>query len=140
MISKKKDYFIRRMLSVAAEVALLSDVPRHKFGAVLANNKTIISSGHNSKKTHPGQYKWNQLRPFGKKERSWVHSEVSCLSKIRWVPAGSVLFIARVSLEGHLMLAKPCEACMERIKQVKIKEIVYTTNHGYAIEEILYDK
>jgi deoxycytidylate deaminase len=136
MISKNKQVIHERMLRVAAELSALSDVPRHKFGAVLVNNKTIISSGHNARKTHPGQYKWNQLRDAGKKERSWVHSEVSCLSKIRWVPKGSVLYITRVGADGNFLMARPCEGCMERVRQVKIETIIYTTPDGYAVESI----
>lgn len=136
ILSKTKGRFHERMLRVAAELSDLSDVPRHKFGAVFVQNKTIVSSGHNQRKTHPMQYELNKKRADGKQDRSWVHAEAACLLKLRHVAEGGTLYIARVGMSGEPMMARPCAGCMSAIVHRKIKTIVYTTDLGYAVEQI----
>jgi deoxycytidylate deaminase len=134
MISKTKQKIHERMLRVAATISDLSDVPRYKFGSVLVFNKTVVSSGHNSRKTHPLQHKLNKNREEGKQMRSFVHAEINCLSKMREIPQNSILYISRVNADGKFMMARPCGACMNKIKKSGIKTIAYSTEDGFAIE------
>ena len=135
-MSKNKTNQHLRFLACAEQLAEFSDVPRFKYGAVLVFNKTIISSGHNSTKTHPIQASLNKKRSPGKQNRSFCHAEVATLSKVRNVPEGSTLYITRTGGDGWQM-ARPCEACMELIKQKAIQRIVYTTSEGIAEEVLL---
>lgn len=139
MLSKTKVRFHERMLRIAAEFAEMSDVPRHKFGSILVQNKTIVSSGHNQRKTHPKQFLLNKRREEGKQKRSWVHSEVACLSKLRKTTKDATLYISRLGPEGQPLYARPCAACMAEIVRSKVQTIIYTTELGYAIEHIAYE-
>lgn len=140
MISKNKTRTHEKFLNIAKILAEESDVPRYFFGAILVTNKTIISSGGNGTKTHPLQYRLNQLREAGKRDRSFVHAEVNCLSKIKVIPDNAVLYIARVGKNGKNMMARPCNGCMSEIKFRGIKQIVYTTDSGFAVETLESDK
>lgn len=42
------------------------------------------------------------------------------------------LYVARVTRDGHIALAKPCERCMKAIHTKNIKRIYYTTQDGYS--------
>lgn len=136
MISKAKQRTHERMLIIAAQVAELGNIRRHRFGAILTNNKTIISSGNNSTKTHPDQLRLNKYRPSYKHNCSFVHAEVNCISKLRSIPDNCTLYIVRVMHDNTFSIARPCEGCMEKIKDAGIKTIVYSTDHGFAVEHI----
>ena len=138
-LSKNKTQFYERMLRIADEIGSGSNDNRYKFGSVLVYNKTIISSGHNYRKTHPVVQKYGYKREFGKQERTFIHSEISCTSKVRIIPKGAILFISRRDRAGARQFARPCPICMTEIKNKKIGEIVYTTSDGFAVEYINYD-
>jgi len=138
-LSKTKHAFYERMLRIADEIGAGSNDHRYKFGSLLVYNKTIISSGHNYRKTHPVVQKYGYKREVGKQERTFVHSEVSCTSKMRVVPKGAILFVSRRDRNGARQLARPCPVCMTEIRNKKIGEIVYTTPDGFAVEYINYD-
>ena len=126
-----------KFLELALEASEYSDVPRFKYGSVLVHRNRVISAGCNKTKTHPLQYKLNQNRAQGKRDRSYIHSEVDALMSVDQVPKNATLYIARQGLTGKLLLARPCEGCMSLIRALKIKTIVYTTPDGFAVEHIL---
>lgn len=133
-ISKTKYRFHNKMLIAAGIISELSDFERNKFGAILCFNKTIISSGYNQKKTHPLQYELNKSRYWYKHENSFVHAEMSCLSKIKKVPKNSILYVARKNKNNEFLMARPCSACMQKIITSGIEMIIYTTDSNFAIE------
>jgi len=127
------------MLSKAAVLAQLSDVPKFKIGAILVHKKTILSQGFNKRKTHPLQYQYNQLRESNKRNRSFIHAEMDCLigmNRFREIPKNSILFIGRTNTLGDSLMCRPCEGCMQYIIDLGISEIVYNTPNGYAVEKI----
>jgi dCMP deaminase len=125
-----------RFLRIAEEVAHLSDFERVQIGSILVKNKTIISSGFNQMKTHPQQKERNVLREERKHDCSAIHAEISTLSKVRTVPQGSVLYVARRTKGGKRGMCRPCAACLSMIKEKGIRTIVYNTDGGFAVEHL----
>jgi deoxycytidylate deaminase len=106
-----------------------------KIGAILVFKKSVLAVGFNKSKSHPTQLLYNKHRELHKQQRSFLHAEIDCLSQIKnKIPEGSTLFIARDDLNGKSAMCRPCEGCMEYIKSRHIKEIVYNTKDGYAVE------
>lgn len=134
MISSKITKWYLSMLSKAATLGQLSDVPKYKIGAILVFKKSIISTGFNKQKSHPLQLKYNKFREIGKRHRSFVHAEIDCLKNVRHVPKGATLFIGRLDMRGNPAICRPCEACLQLISLYSISEIVYNTPNGFAIE------
>jgi len=96
---------------------------RHKHGACSFNHNRVYGTGFNKNKTHPkadGYYKIPH-----------VHAELDCVLKSGTIPKGSSIAVARVNKRTKaLLLSKPCEGCMQLLRDKKIKYVIYTTNGG----------
>ena len=133
---------IKKYLNFAIDVSKQSTVQRARLGAVLVSHNKVVNASPNLEKTHPMQAHLNKLRgfdPMGSGERNILHAEIATLLKsrdldIEWNK--SMLFIARLKKNGDLGLARPCNACMGRIKQYGIKKMYYTTDNGWCYERI----
>ena len=134
-MTKKEKAFFR----AAKSVSELSDYPKHKIGAVVVSKHRIISSGFNSNiKTHPLQKKYNQYR-FAEDSAHKCHAELSALLPLIKDDvdlADASIFTYRKHKNGDLACSRPCKSCMELIKDVGIKKIFYTTEDGYAREDL----
>lgn len=107
--------------ALAKNVAKYSDV-RIPMGAVIVGKKPI-SVGFNSNKTHP----------LGHNSFSWtIHAEHSAiLSAGKDDLSGSKIFVYRESRKNRYSqptpaLARPCENCMELLRDAGIREVWYT--------------
>ena len=136
MISNKISKWYEGMLAKASRLGQLSDMPKHKIGAILVYRKSIIATGYNKKKSHPLQYRYNRFREEHKRHGIFVHAEIDCIGKLRYIPKGSILFIGRMDMNGNPAMCRPCEACLRLIMLHNISEIVYNTSNGYAIEHL----
>lgn len=127
-------------LRIAKEIGLMSDFYPYKVGCVIVYKNSIISSAFNSNKTHTMQSKYNKYRNI--KEGAFpakVHAEMSALSKIRYQNidwSKVIIYIGRSTKENTCRMSRPCASCMAAIQEKGIKNIVYTTDIGYAIEKI----
>lgn len=118
------------MFRIAIKKAEESKFERARMGAVIVKGGNILSTGTNEIRGYSG---------FKHKHPRSLHAEASAIKylldrKRLHSLAGSVLYVTRVTTKGRSALAKPCEHCMELIKAVGIKKVIYTTNSG--IEEI----
>lgn len=138
----KKDY---RYFEMAKNEAALSDFKRTHLGCIAVYGNNIISEGHNTRKTHPMQMEYNEYRHLydDTKIVHSLHAEMMCLNKVQnLINEGSVspnkikLYIYRIRKDIPHGISRPCPACMKRIKDLGIKQIYYTTDSGYAKEEI----
>lgn len=136
MTSKNKLALHQYFLAVADAAAGASDVARVKMGAVVVGGKGLISVGFNQMRSHPLQYKLNQLRAEYKHTCNAIHAEIHALSRVKNMPKKAVLYISRRTKDNEPAMARPCEGCMKEIKQRKIQTIVYTTDDGFAVEYI----
>ena len=139
--------FDYRMFDVARRVAQESDFENFHIGCVVVYKKHIISSASNTNKTSPKQKKYNRKRNFNKSNKPTKHSmhaEIRALSlipyplqqTINWrVVKFYVYRICKGKPLGH-GLARSCSGCMAAIKDLGIQKLFYTTDDGFAMEEL----
>lgn len=135
--------FDRSMFRAAVREAKLSDFKHHHVGCVVVYKKHIISSGHNSDKTHPSQKHYNQFRSFNTVEGGYVkhsvHAEIDALSTIPYCIGKQIdqnddwdkvkIYVVRPTKSG-LRCAKPCDGCMAMIRDYGIRHVYYSDDEG----------
>lgn len=139
--------FDMKMFDAARRVALQSDFDNFHIGCVIVYKKHIIASACNTNKTSPKQKKYNRKRNFNKSSKPTKHSmhaEIRALSLIPYPLQQTINWrevivytyrICRGKRLGH-GLARSCVGCMAAIKDMGIKKIYYTTDDGFAMEEL----
>lgn len=103
-----------------------------KVGAVLCNRKPL-SFGFNKDKTHP-----LYANPSNTLKIS-IHAEMDCISGLSYEDLrGSVLYIYRELKDGTPAIARPCNDCMNVLRETGISKIIYTVNYFpfYRIERL----
>lgn len=140
-----RDY---RYLELARQEALKSTFPHARMGAVIVYRNHVIGKGHNSHKTDPIQKKYNRYRNFAVNNECTVHSihcEMAAIKSISYPVMMSTdwtkvtVYTYRIC-PGHSTLigrSRPCEACMQALKELGVRRLVYTTNDGFAEETII---
>ena len=126
----------------AADIAETSNFDRYHIGCVAVLKNKIIAAASNKLKTHTIQAEYDKYRQFNclsdPKNIHSLHAEIACLTSIKKdVPFDKVeLYIYRKMTKKPFGLARPCPACMAMIKNLGIKKIYYTTNDGFAFEQL----
>jgi deoxycytidylate deaminase len=134
--------FINRCFEKAKNAALLSDYGKFHVGCIAVYENQIIGVGCNSNKTHPKQKYYNKYRhlSFDRCEpMPKIHAEMMCLNSISKLDVDFskvTLFVYRQLKMTPYGMARPCQACMNAIKDLGIKNIFYTSNDGYVRETI----
>ena len=134
----KNDY---KMFDRARSVALASTFYKTRVGCVAVYHGTVIAVGCNAEKTHPTQKMYNKYREQNQDAAfiPKIHAEIACLnalSRMNIDQSKVRLYIYRVRKDGTRGLSRPCPSCMAAIRAFGIKQIFYSTNDGYASEEI----
>lgn len=140
----KKDY---KYFEMARQEALKSDFNNFHLGCVIVYKNHVIGRGFNSNKTHSVQKKYNKYRKFNKSRnpiKHSLHSEIAALQSIPYPIAESIdwskvkVYIYRIcpGKSLHFGNAMPCSACYHAIKDKGIRKIYFTTDNGFAMEEI----
>lgn len=101
---------------LARNVSKLSD-HRYKLGAVVVTNGKPIAVGHNQTKTNPCA-KWVGLHAEEQAIKACGKANLS----------GSSIYVYRQKKNGSLAIARPCEHCMQILKDSGVKWIYYTTS------------
>jgi len=92
-------------------------------GALLIRDKKTISRGFN----RPG----NKLSaPRGYKN---IHAECQAIRSAR--EEGDIVFVVRVSRSGQVQYSRPCELCIEFMRNHGIKKIYYSDHDGSIKKE-----
>lgn len=129
----------RAYFRAARAVSKLSNHPNYKIGAIVVLKHRIISSGYNSDtKTHPLQKRYNQYR-FTEDSHHKCHAELSALLpliKSRMDLSSANIYVYREDKSHCLACARPCPSCMKLIRDCGIKKIFYSTENGYARENM----
>ena len=131
----------KKMINHALNMAEMSNFPKYHIGCVVAQKGKVLNASFNSQKTHPVQKKYNKFRFEYDNTPHSVHAEIHALSQIcnediDW--KNVTVYIARKrKCDCEYGIAKPCSACMNMMKNLGIRNIVYTTDFGIACEEIL---
>lgn len=136
------------MFESAKLESLLSDYNGYsnvKIGCVVSYKGALIAKGHNTDKTNTTQSRYNCLRYAESPTRYFAakgHAEILALIKIKYLDidfSKVKIFVYRETKNGKLAMARPCPSCMGFIKELGIKKIYYTTDCGFAYEELKYD-
>lgn len=128
----------RAYFAAAKAVSTLSD-HKHKIGATVVLKHRIVSSACNSDcKTHPLQKRYNKYR-FVEDSPHKCHAELLALLPL--IKDGvdlsnASIFTYRQHRNGYLACARPCKSCMALIKDCGITRLFYTTEDGYAREDL----
>lgn len=123
-----------RYLQVAAAASRYSTYDRIKIGAAIIKGNWVVSTGCNKDKTHPFQFRMNQLhRPY-EHSSNCLHAEVDALVRSgREDLTGAEIYVYREDRNGSLAMCKPCSVCAASIAAAGINRVIYTTPNG--IEE-----
>lgn len=115
---------MEKFLNLAKEASQNSTY-HHKLGAVIVKKNRVVSIGYNKPhKTHPRS----------NTRFKTVHAEFDAiLASNKEDLKGATIYVLRVAKSG-LNLAKPFPCCMDLIKMVGIKKIIYSTREG--LEEL----
>jgi len=106
------------------------------IAASLDHHNNIISIGENSyQKTHPMQSRLSQK--CGNRNREYLHAEIASLVKNRNKPES--IIVIRITSTGLVRMARPCNICNLAIREVGIRNIIFTGDDGLLhLEEIHY--
>lgn len=137
----KTDY---KFFNKAYRAATISDYERVHIGCIAVYQGNIIGIGCNTNKTHPLQEHYNCYRSAKISNDKWLvprmHAEINCINSIRNMDIDFrrvKLYIYRIRNDQPFGLARPCPSCMDAIKDLGIENIYYTTNDGYAKEQLV---
>lgn len=132
----------RAYFKAAKAVSEYSDFHRVKVGCVAVYKHKIISSGCNSYVTNPLQKRYNKFRFNTDSTLHSKHAELDCLLPLinrHDIDFSRVsLYIYRQYKSGALGTARPCESCLNLIRDLGIRDIYYTGDSSYINEEIIY--
>ena len=143
MFSKQQiKYFMK-----AADVAKQSNFEKHHLGCIAVLKNKIVAASSNKLKTHPLQAEFDKYRNFNcesdLQNMHSLHAEIACLSMIKdrdFDYKDLELYIVRIRKNGEYGLARPCKSCMNLILSRGIKRIYYSTNFGFAFEDLINNK
>ena len=115
---------VKRYMDVAKKVALQSDFPDYRHGAVLVKGNSIRNTTYNK----------DNFCSFGKRfqkdhtGRTTVHAELGVILWLdRSITSGATVYVARVGkTDDEYKLSKPCSMCHAALKYVGVKRVVYT--------------
>lgn len=136
----KSDY---RYFIKARQAAKISDYQKVHVGCVAVYQGQVIGIGCNCNKTHPRQKYYNKYREEDDKMLPKLHAEISCLNSIRHLDINFSkvkLYIYRIRNDRPTGMSRPCPSCLVAIKDMGIKHIYYTTDDGFAYEQIVQEK
>lgn len=130
-----------RYFQKARQAAELSDYKRTHVGCVAVYQGNIIGIACNTNKTHPMQKYYNRYRYHPQTSYFYpkLHAEINCISSIRHLDINFSkvkLYVYRTRCDQEYRIVRPCPSCMAAIKDLGIRHIYYTTNDGYAYEEV----
>lgn len=135
----------RKFFKHAKAASEMSSFPRVHIGAIVTCGNKVVGVGFNSRKSSPIQKKYNKYRNFdcsatNTEPLHLTHAEVAALGQLKYMDidvSKCEVWTYRENLNHELSLSRPCAACMNYLKDLGIKKIHYTTDGGYADEEIM---
>lgn len=107
----------------AAKAARTNSTMKTRVGASLVRGGRIMGVASNRMGATPSSSVWSR------------HAEVGVtMNKDAY---GADVYVYREhGLHGTPMLAKPCSACREWLKDVGVRRVYYTTPQGYHMEKL----
>lgn len=100
---------------------------RTRHGAVVAKNGRVLGRGHNSYRSHGGQWgggPLNTLHAEAAAIRDAVHRGIDV--------RGTTLYVTRGNANR---MSKPCVSCQALLEKYGISKVVYTDEEGNVLTE-----
>lgn len=116
----------RRYIELAKREAYKSSYKRFRHGAVLVRGGSVINTSANH----------NDYCSFARRFRtepgcSTIHAEIgSILGVDRSQTEGSIVYVARLNKKGEVKLSRPCSMCVNTLRFVGIKKVIYTVDEN----------
>lgn len=133
MMSYEKRYF-----NLAKAMAICSQHPKFYIGCCIISAHKVISVANNQVKSHPIQKQLNILRFVDKHDSSkdLLHAELAAILKVKNKDdlRNASIYVYREDRNRHIACARPCPACLKKIREVGIRTIYYTTRDGLCKE------
>lgn len=109
----------------------MQSVHTYKIGAVVFKNRNILSAGHNSVRS-------NAKIPF-KYRTEWKNSYCAEKDALMKIPLEDIknchILVIRINNKGELRTSKPCNTCMDMIRDARIKKIWFVNKQGEIVNE-----
>lgn len=106
------------------------------IGAAIVKGNYVISEGFNKRKTHTFQHTHNK-RVFSMVPAPNIHAEIDALIYSRYNDlSGCEVYVYREVVGGELGNCRPCNACINALKDAGIKHLYYTTTDGFNYERL----
>jgi tRNA(Arg) A34 adenosine deaminase TadA len=123
-VKKKRLGEIAKAIALSAQGVGGRNGNNFRLGAVVCNGSRIIGASSNSYRTHTllsRFYPWPH-----------IHAEAGAILRVGMDRCyHSDLYVARVTRDDQLALARPCEYCLELIKFARIRNVYYSVRNGY---------
>ena len=96
--------------------------------AVITKNGRVLSIGHNNK----NRLSFNFKQKNGYSDLSGIHAEVDSIRKCfkSQLKGATITVIGINSRSNNQVMSRPCNACLNAIKEVGIKRIIYFDKAG----------
>ncbi|MBF84832.1 MAG: hypothetical protein CL489_10265 [Acidobacteria bacterium] len=127
-------------LSIARNLLEKHPDPEHRYRLIAVGFKgsRVIDFGFNSAKTHPEMLnlaeKFNIEKMYPDSTINFVsqakHAEISCLTNC---DECDTLLVLRLTRDGALANAKPCNICFAKILESGVKRVYYSTKNGFEM-------
>lgn len=125
LFSKKE----QKLLERAYQASEKATHKQFQIGCIIYD-KGIISIGYNQGKTHPDAININSMV-------NKLHAEMFALKySSKRDLRGACIVVVRKGLHGNPRTAKPCELCLEQIKEAGIKKVIYSITDGHEVIEL----
>lgn len=112
-----------KYFDLAKKLSVKSTHPKHQLGCVIVSKNEIVGLGVNKFKTHP-----KSNHPF-----QMIHAELDAtLGLPRTALKGSDVYVYRETKDGKKANSKPCPYCEAALREVGVRHIFYTTEHGFC--------
>jgi deoxycytidylate deaminase len=112
-------------LNLAKYYASLSHAKK-QHGAIVVKGNRIMGMGYNKNKNNPKYISEEHV-----KKHSSRHAEWEAMRDANWNVRGATLYVARTNRQGQDRNSEPCFLCKQKIKQMGIKKVIYTTGEKW---------
>lgn len=143
----KWEVFNKRFFKFAREAMLKSDYKGSgsspRIGCVAVYKGSILAEAWNTNKTSTLQNKYNMYRYHNPSLPAKNHAEIALINRVRWKCGDNLdwsrveIYLYRERKDGTLAMSRSCVSCFHLFKDCGIKNVYYTTENGYAKEELL---
>ena len=120
MIDVTEKFIDSAILKLAIEEASKSTYTQ-RISAIIFKGKRVASVAHNSVRSNKIPYKFKNFLESS-------HAEAHAIIKARRNLKNYDILVVRHNNMGDLLLAKPCEFCLDFIKYVSIRNVYFSGN------------